>query len=372
MSTGTDPAALVVWSGFGLALVFGAVASKTNFCTMGAISDVVNMGNWGRMRMWLLAIAVAILGATALQVLGIVDLSKSIYQRPNVRWLSSIVGGVCFGVGMTLGSGCANKTLIRVGAGSLRSLVVLMFLGVSAYATIKGLFAQWRVDFLDPASIDLAARGIKGQDLPTMMASVAAVEPRTAMIATAAVVAAALLAFVLKDARFRNNRNQVLGGLTIGFLVTAGWYVSGHLGFGESPETLEMVYFATNTRAAESLSFVAPAAYGLELFMLWTDKSLGMTFGVASALGIVAGSFAYAIATRTFNLEGFASARDARNHLIGGILMGFGGVCALGCTIGQGVTGLSTLALGSIITLASIIAGAVATMKYLYWREARV
>ena len=371
LGTGIDPATAVVWSGFGLALVFGAVASKTNFCTMGAISDVVNMGNWGRMRMWLLAIAVAILGATALQALGIVDLSKSIYQRPNLRWLSSVVGGACFGVGMTLGSGCANKTLIRVGAGSLRSLVVLMFLGVSAYATIKGLFAQWRVAFLDPASIDLAARGIKGQDLPSMITSVAAVEPRTAMIATAAVVAAAVLAFVLKDARFRNNRNQVLGGLLIGMLITAGWYVSGHLGYGESPETLENVFFATNSRAAESLSFVAPVAYALELLMLWTDKSLGVTFGVASALGIVLGSFVYAIATATFSLEGFASARDARDHIIGGILMGFGGVTALGCTIGQGLTGVSTLALGSIIALASIITGAAATMKYLYWREAR-
>ena len=369
MSTGTNLTAFVAWSGFGLALIFGAVASKANFCTMGAVSDVVNMGNWGRIRMWLLAIAVAIIGANTLQVLGMVDLSKSIYQRPNLNWLSFVVGGVCFGVGMTLGSGCANKTLIRIGAGSLRSLVVFVFLGISAYMTIKGLFGQWRVSFLDPVSIDLGARGFKGQDLPTLIANFMGLEPRTAVIATAALIAGGLLVFVFRDARFRQNRNQVLGGLLIGILVTAGWYVSGHLGYGENPDTLETVFFGTNTRAAESFSFVAPIAYTLELLMLWTDKSLTVTFGVASALGIILGSFAYAVATRTFNLEGFASVKDTRNHMIGGILMGFGGVTALGCTIGQGVTGFSTLALGSIITFLSIIAGAAATMKYLYWRE---
>jgi uncharacterized membrane protein YedE/YeeE len=369
MSTGINLTALVAWSGFGLALIFGAVASKTNFCTMGAVSDVVNMGNWGRMRMWLLAIAVAVIGANTLQVLGMVDLSKSIYQRPNLNWLSFVVGGVCFGVGMTLGSGCANKTLIRIGAGSLRSVVVFVFLGISAYMTIKGLFGQWRVSFLDPVSIDLGARGIKGQDLPTLIASFVGLEQRTAVIATAALIAGGLLVFVFRDARFRKNRDQVLGGLLIGLLVTTGWYVSGHLGYGENPDTLETVFFGTNTRAAESFSFVAPIAYTLELLMLWTDKSLTVTFGVASALGIILGSFAYAVATRTFNLEGFASVKDTRNHMIGGILMGFGGVTALGCTIGQGVTGFSTLALGSIITLISIIAGAAATMKYLYWRE---
>ncbi|MBP6770813.1 MAG: YeeE/YedE family protein [Reyranella sp.] len=371
MDAGTNLTALVVWSGFGLAVLFGAVAAKTNFCTMGAVSDVVNMGNWGRMRMWLLAMAIAIIGANALHAAGLVDLSKSIYQRPTLTWLSSIVGGLCFGVGMTLGSGCVNKTLIRVGGGSLRSLVVLLVVAITAYATIKGLFGQWRASWLDPVAINFGAHGMRGQDLPSLLAGLAGVAPRTAVVATAAVLAGGLLLFVFKDARFRRNRNQILGGVTIGLLVTAGWYVSGHLGFGENPETLEMVYFATNTRAAESFSFVAPAAYGLELFMLWTDKSLGMTFGIASALGIVAGSFAYAIATRTFSLEGFASAGDTRNHLLGGVLMGFGGVTALGCTIGQGVTGLSTLALGSLITLLAIIAGAAATMKYLYWREER-
>src|SRR3954467_835592 len=138
---------IVFLGGFALAFVFGAVANRTNFCTMGAVSDIVNMGSWGRMRMWLLAIAVAILGTYALQLEGVIDLSGSFYVRPNVTWVSYILGGFLFGVGMTLGSGCGSKTLVRIGGGNLKSLVVFVFLGIAAYMTLKGLFAVWRVSW---------------------------------------------------------------------------------------------------------------------------------------------------------------------------------------------------------------------------------
>ncbi len=368
MNESMNLALTVVLGGFALAFVFGFVALRANFCTMGAISDVVNMGHWGRMRMWLLAIAVAIVGATALQSMGQVNLADSIYQRPRLAWLSAIVGGFLFGVGMTLAGGCANRNLLRIGAGSMRSVVVFAFVGISAYMTIKGLFAQWRVDYLDRFAVDLAAFGLKGQDLPSLLATASGLPARAALLTTAAVVAGGLLAFVFADARFRGNPRQVVAGVVIGLIVTGGWYVSGHLGHGEN-EQLEMVYFATNTRAAESMSFVAPMAYTLELLMLWTDKSLSLSFGIATALGVALGALAWALVSRSFHLEGFASAADTRDHLVGATLMGFGGVTALGCTVGQGITGVSTLALGSILALASIIAGATATMKYLLWRE---
>lgn len=364
MSNGTNLAALVAWGGFVFAFIFGAVANKTNFCTMGAVSDVVNIGSWGRMRMWLLAIAVAIIGANTLQLFGQVDLSKAIFQRPNLTWLSFIVGGFCFGVGMTLASGCGNKTLVRIGGGNLKSLVVFVFLGVSAYMTLKGLFGQWRVSVLDPAAIDLSAYGLAGQDLPALLAGATGIDKKTAIFATAAPIAGGLLVFVLKDADFRRSFDHILGGVVIGLLVTAGWYLTGHVGYGENSDTLETVFFGTNTRAAESLSFVAPIAYTIELLMLWTDKSLVVTFGVASAIGVILGSFAYAVATKSFRWEAFTSISDTRNHVIGGILMGFGGITSLGCTIGQGISGFSTLAVGSIITFFAIIAGAIVTMKY--------
>ena len=364
-------ASIVVWGGFALAFVFGAVANKTNFCTMGALSDIVNMGHWGRMRMWLLAIAVAIVGAAALAYSGQVDLAKATVLRPSVAWLSLLLGGLTFGVGMTLSGGCANKNLVRFGGGSVRSLVVLTFLAIASYMTLKGLFGQWRANWLDPVAINLAGLGWKDQSLATAVARLTGLSSASALLATAGVVVLALLVFVFKDKRFRGNGTQIFGAIVIGALIVGGWYVSGHLGFGENPQTLEIGYFATNSRTLESMSFVGPVAYGLELLLLWTDKSLHITFGIASVLGVVLGSAAYALATRRFRWEGFASLTDLRNHLIGAGLMGFGGVTALGCTVGQGLTGISTLAIGSFIAVAGIIAGSVATLKYTLWREER-
>lgn len=364
MSETANLAAWVVWGGFGLALILGFVAARTNFCTMGAISDVVNMEHWGRVRMWLLAIAVAMIGTNLLYYGELIDLSKSIYQRPSLPWLSMLVGGILFGIGMTLAGGCANKNLLRLGGGSLRSLVVLVFVAISAYMTLKGLFGQWRSSFLDPVAIDLSGFGMEGQGLPHLLAALTGMPAKTALLAATAAVALALLIFVFKDKRFRTNGEQVIGGTILGLIITTAWYLTGHIGFAENPETLELTFFGTSSRTLESMSFVAPTAYTLELLMLWTDKSLRLTFGVATVLGVALGSLIYALGARKFRWEGFASVEDLGNQIVGGLLMGFGGVTAMGCTIGQGMSGVSTLAIGSFIALSGIVAGSVATMKW--------
>ena len=365
-----DPAALatmVVWGAFALAFVFGAVASKTNFCTLGAVSDILNMGDWSRMRMWLLAIAVAMLGTAGLQLAGTIDVAKSIYTTPNFTWLSYIGGGFLFGVGMTLGSGCGSKTLVRIGGGNLKSIVVFLMLAISAYMSLKGLFAVFRVAVIDPVAVALPAT----QDLPSLLATWLGGERNTMLVAVAGIVGAGLLAFVFMSREFRTS-DSLLGGTVVGLVVVAGWYLSGHLGYlAEDPSTLEERFFATNSGRMESMTFVSPFGYVLELLMLWSDKSRVMTFGIATVLGMVAGSLAYAVATRSFRLESFRDAEDLINHLIGGALMGFGGVLGLGCTIGQGVSGVSTLALGSFLALFSIVAGTTVTMKVQYWRMLR-
>lgn len=363
--------ALVAAGGFALAFIFGAVANRTNFCTMGAVSDIVNMRHWGRMRMWLLAIAVAIVGTNALDAAGLIDLSKSFYTRTNVTWASYILGGFLFGIGMTLGSGCGSKTLVRIGGGSLKSLIVFVFLGIAAYMTLKGLFAIWRTRFIDPLATDLAAYKVAGQDLPTLFSTAAGTAPTATQLVLAGIVALGLLIFVFKDREFRGSFDHVLGGVVVGLVIVGGWYLTGHLGHAENPDTLEETYFGTNSRTIESLSFTAPVGYVLELLMLWSDKSLTVTFGIAATFGIVAGSAAYALATRSFRWEGFVNAEDTAMHIIGGTLMGFGGVMALGCTIGQGLSGFSTLAIGSLLAFASIIAGSALTMKWQYWRLTR-
>ena len=367
----SDPghlAALVAWLAFALAFVFGAVAKRVDFCTMGAITDVVHVGDWRRMRMWLLAIAVAIAGAAALEAAGLVDLSKTIYTGSRIAWLSLLVGGFLFGFGMTLASGCGSKTLIRLGGGNLKALVVLIVLGISAYMTLKGLFAVWRVNALDVVRWDLTPLGVSRSDLGTLVAQ--AIGGAAAVrLAAALLVAAAIAAFVLASRDFRDSPSLVLGGIVIGAVIVGGWYVSGHLGHvAEDPRTLEEAFVATNTGRAESFSFVAPVAYLLELLLLWSDTSRIVTFGIAGVLGMAAGSAAMALATRTFRWEGFAGTEDLVNHIGGGVLMGFGGVTALGCTIGQGLTGVSTLAIGSFIALGAIVAGCVTALKYQYWR----
>jgi uncharacterized protein len=358
----------VTWGAFMLAFVFGAVGNKTNFCTMGAVSDWVNMGDKNRMRMWLLAVAIAVIGANALHLAGVVNLSKSIYQAPNFTWLSYIVGGFLFGVGMTLGSGCGSKTLIRIGGGSLKSVIVFVFLGISAYMTLRGLFGAFRVEVLERASVMLAG----GQDLPSLASSATDVAKNVWIAILAVAIGGGLLAFIYASKDFRSSFDYTLGGMVTGLVVVGGWYVSGHLGYlAEDPETLQEAFVATNTGRMESFSFVSPMAFSLEYLMLWTDKSRIITYGIASAAGVIAGSAAYALATRQFRWEGFRDAEDTAMHIIGGILMGFGGIVALGCTVGQAISGFSTLALGSIITFVSIVAGAAATMKLQYWRLMR-
>jgi len=358
-----NPAALVPYvtgGAFALAFIFGAVGNKTNFCTMGAVSDWVNMGDTRRMRMWLLAMAVALLGSTALEAAGLVDLSKSIYPGPSFTWLSYLVGGFLFGVGMTLGSGCGSKTLIRVGGGNLKSLVVYVFLGIAAYMTLRGLFGAFRVGVLERATIVLP----QGQDL----ASLLGVSPWL----PAAVIGGGMIAFAYSSKDFRSSFDYTLGGVVTGLVVVGGWVVSGVIGHvAEDPNTLQEAFVATNTGRMESFSFVSPMAFTLEYLMLWTDKSKIVTYGIASALGVIAGSAAYALATRSFRWEGFRDAEDTANHVVGGILMGFGGITALGCTIGQAISGFSTLALGSILTFIAIVAGSAATMKVQYWRLSR-
>jgi len=355
-----DPAQLVPYvsgGAFILACIFGAIGNKTDFCTMGAVSDWVNMGDTNRMRMWLLAIAVALLGSSALQLAGLVDLSKSVYTGPSLLWLSHIVGGFLFGVGMTLGSGCGSKTLIRIGGGNLKSLVVYVFLGIAAYMTLRGLFGAFRVGVLEPVSVTLSS----GQDLPSLLGVHRGI--------LAALIGGGLLVYAYSSRDFRANFDYTLGGVVTGLVVVGGWYVSGVVGYVEEhPETLQEAFIATNTGRMESFSFVSPMAYTLEYLMLWTDKSKIITYGIASGLGVIAGSAAYALATRKFRWEGFRDAGDTANHVVGGILMGFGGITALGCTIGAAITGISTLALGSFITFAAIVAGSALTMKYQYWR----
>ena len=363
----TALATWVLWAAFGLSAAFGAIAQRTQFCTMGAVSDIVTMGDWRRMRMWVMAIGVAMIGFNLMVAVGWLDAANSIYGGPRFIWLSALVGGAMFGFGMVLASGCGSKTLVRIGGGNLKSLVVFLVLGISAFATIKGITAVVRVSTVDSIAITFDT----GQDLPSLLSASTGVARTTLAAVLGVGIGSVLIVWSLAKADGRSADN-LLAGIGIGAIIAGVWWVSGRLGHvAEDPNTLQEAFVATNSRRMESLSFVAPVAFTLDWLMFFSDKGKLLTIGIVSVAGVVVGSAAYSLLTRRFRWEGFRDAGDTANHLVGALLMGVGGVSALGCTVGQGLSGMSTLSLTSFVAVVAIVAGAVAALQYQIWRIER-
>ena len=259
-----------------------------------------------------------------------------------------------FGFGMVLASGCANKTLLRISSGSLKSLVVFIVMGVAAFATLKGITAVLRVNTVDLFSFTAPMLSV------------------TMRLILSIVIGLALLVWAIRNPQMR-SMSALLPSVVIGAVIVSIWYVSGKLGYvQEHPDTLQEAFLTTNSGRMESLSFVAPIAYVVDWLMLFSDKSKVLTLGMSSVFGVVLGGFLEARVSKTFRWEGFGSIEDLANHLGGAVLMGVGGVTAMGCTIGQGLSGVSTLALGSFIALAGIVIGAMLAFKYQIWRLDRM
>jgi len=355
-----------LWAAFIVAALLGAIMQRTNFCTMGAIADLFVMSDLSRLRQWALAIGIAILGVMFLSSAGLIDTSKTIYTSSKLMYLSILVGSTLFGFGMVLASGCGSKTLVRIGGGNLKSLIVFLVLGLVAYMTLRGFLAVIRINVLDSFFITLGSN----QDLPSIVSSQFALSRASAHLMVGLLVGGAFILFALLQKSFWTARN-LLAGFGVGLAICAVWWISGYLAFvAEDPNTLEEVFLVTNSGKMESLSFVAPYAYSLDWLMFYSDTSKVLTIGVVAVVGMVCGSAVMAIASKSFRWESFVNAEDTANHMIGGALMGFGGITALGCTIGQGLSGVSTLALGSFLALPGFFLGAYFGLKYLQMRLA--
>lgn len=354
----------VLWAAFLLSALFGAVAQRTHFCTMGAVSDIVNMGDWTRMRQWGMAVGVAMIGFYALAALGLIDPAKTLYASNRFIWLSALVGGLLFGFGMVLASGCGSKTLVRIGGGNLKSVVVFVVMGVAAFATLKGITAVVRVATVDKVAVEFASNAV----LPNWLSTAVGISPAVAGIGLALLLGLGLVTWALLGRDFFGFDN-LLAGFGLGALIAGMWWVSGRLGYvAEHPETLQEAFLATNSGRMEALSFVSPVAYTLDWLMFFSDKAKVLTIGIVSVFGVVVGSAVCAVANGSFRWEGFRDAEDTANHLVGSVLMGIGGVAAMGCTVGQGLSGIATLSATSFVAVGAIIAGAVAALKYQVWR----
>lgn len=345
-------AVVLAAGGLVVGFLFGAITYKTNFCTMGAISDIVSFGDYRRFRAWMLAGATALLGAQLLQYAGVVELTKSMYLAPSINWSGNVIGGLMFGYGMVFASGCPSRNLARLGSGDLRSLVALIVLGIFAYMTMGGVLGPLRAWLEQSTAVSLAGINASSQSLGDVLSAGIGVDRGTATLIATTGVAAAALVYCLKDERFRGSAVHVLSGIGVGLCVVAGWAVTG-LAFDE---------LADRPAAPISLTFVRPAGDSLE----WLERftALGLPgFGVATVFGAVLGAFVTAVAMKRFAVMTFTDKGDMIRVLSGSALMGIGGVMALGCTVGQGITGVSTLAVGSYISLASIVAGGFLGMR---------
>jgi uncharacterized membrane protein YedE/YeeE len=374
-----------LWSTFVIALIMGAVVNKTNFCTMGAVSDIVNIGDNGRMRAWLFAVAVAMLGVVIFEATGMASVDGSFppYRSSTLIWAENLLGGIMFGVGMTFGSGCGNKTLIRIGGGNLKSILVLLVIGVIAYFMVNPfpgtditLMSALFYDWIRPLAIDLSGP----QDLGSIIGGENAAQMRTWIGGGLGIL---LVIYAFKSAEFRKSFDNILAGLVVGGAILAAWYLTANIGLnmdGESSSLRAVVEgwdfmmdspegkpAAVAPWSTQSFTFINPMGQTLGYAASGFDYSL-LTFGVMALLGVISGSFLWAVVSKSFRIEWFVNFKDFLMHFIGAVLMGFGGVLAVGCTIGQAITGTSTLAVGSMIAFAGIVFGSAMTMKIQYYK----
>ncbi|MBO0718673.1 MAG: YeeE/YedE family protein, partial [Rhizobiales bacterium] len=295
-------------------------------------------------RTYALAMGVAIAASELLAARGTVDLGSSIYLQSSVSFPVMFVGGVLFGYGMVLANGCGSRALVLLGRGNLRSFVVIIVLAIFAEIALKGLIAPGRI-----AAMRLTQVTLKAPSVPALMSSFGLNLSLARMLATS-LISAALIIFAFAHPPFRQSPGQVAAGLLVGLLIACGWFVTGNLGADDF-----------NPVPVTSLTFVAPIGETLQYVMLSTGSTLN--FGIATVAGVFAGSLFTALATDRFRLEGYHSPQHILRSVAGAALMGVGGVMAFGCSVGQGLAGISTLALASFVALAGILLGTAAGLR---------
>jgi len=349
---------------------FGVVAAATRYCNMGAVSDWVLTGDKGRLRAWLLSIAVAVAAVAALEAAGVIDLDQTRvgYRSAAFPWLRYLLGGLMFGVGMVLAGGCTTRTLVNIGQGDLRALWAYAVVGLTAAALLYVPTLRLFVDNgLAWPGLTLTSIGVERQDLGSIADGLLGGGQAVWAVAASSAVAIALLIAVrrLDDAR-RMRRNDVVGGLGIGLVIAAAWFWTGSpTGQTLMSEAL-LAFDPPRGTGPQSLSFVAPAA---ETLRLGAGPSFSLvTFGLVAMLGVITGAAAWFVTRREFRVQGFGSLGQFASYTAGGLLMGSGGIIAMGCSVGQGLSGSSTLALGSLLALGGIILGAWLALKTMLYR----
>lgn len=339
-----SPLTLSLWAGFIIGIAFGITVQRTGFCLNTAFRGLLVTGDRRKVAGFALAMAVAVLGTQLSEAFGLIDLRRSIYLSAPLSWLVIPLGGVIFGYGMITSNGCGARSLVLLGQGNLRSFVVLLCLGIAAYATLSGIFAPVRTALAGPTTLAF-------DKLPSIPSYI-----ETSLGATAAKLLPAILlsgilaAAAFSSAAFRKSPRDIIGGIAVGTLIVTGWLATSWLGrddFEPGP--------------VASLTFIQPVGETIQYAMLATGAR--MSFGVAIICGVFLGALGSALATGTTDLQGFSRPTQMLRYMAGGTLMGIGGAMALGCSIGQGLTGFSTLAFGSLLAVVGIAIGSTLALR---------
>jgi uncharacterized membrane protein YedE/YeeE len=324
----------VLWGALLIGLLLGAAGQASRFCVRGAIADWAVHGARSRMLEWVLVVAVAAAGTQALIALQGFDATRTLPWSDRFAWASYLLGGLVFGYGMVLAAGCPQRSLVKAGSRNLRADDTLIVAALRGPQDLGSLLA---------AALPLPAATLRG-----------------ALLLALLVLAAAWL----WRRRAELSRVQWTAGLLIGLLVPAAFWLTGQVGYlPEHPETLEPAWLGTQSRRPEALTFTGPIAHAVDLLTYWSDRNMTASFGVLLAAGVLLGSHLSARWRGEFRLESFGSREELRDHLLGGLLMGVGGVTAAGCSVGQGVTGLAMLSGGAVLAVAGIAAGALLALR---------
>lgn len=337
-----DPFLVALVGGAG-GIVLGLAARLGRFCTLGAIEDLLYQGSSLRLRMWLMAMAVAGLGVFSLMALGLMPLGRTIYHMSPFSPLAAALGGGLFGYGMALAGNCGFGALARAGGGDLRSWVIVLVMGMAAYAAISGPLAGLRLWLVHGTALDIQSR-----DLAALLGWVTGLPVWAVGLGlwTLAVVA------LLVSPVLRGDRRALFWAVAVGLAIVSGWAGTVHLARGGF--TLIPI---------ESHSFTAPL--GETMLYVMTSSGGGLSFGVGSVLGVLAGALLGSAIKGHFRWEACEDPRELRRQILGAVLMGFGAVLAMGCTIGQGVSAMSVLAYSAPVTFAAILAGAALGLRQL-------
>ena len=328
-------------AGVATGFLAGYVVRRSRLCSFGAIEDALIGRDWRRMKIFGLALAIAILATQLMVLAGWLDPSKSTFLPTRLPILSVVMGSLLFGIGMSFVGTCAFGSLIRMGGGDIRSFVVILVFSIAAFAVLRGALAPFRIGFLEQyfwggpggGQISLVALGdwLTGHNL---------------RLALTIVIAALLTGFVVFDRRLVRAPRLLLAAVCLGLGVAAGWFFTG----------VAIDAFADNPPRMQSLTFVAPTAKAV--LMVTAPERGVIDFGVGSVFGVALGAFAHAIAAKEFRWEAFDDQYEMRRHIGGAVCMGVGGILAGGCTIGQGLSAGSMLSLSWPVAVLGMILGA--------------